>query len=173
MIHRTPNEICYQAIALRDISVGEEVTCDYALFDYHCNGHEIEECACGSPKCRGRMLGFQGLSLQAKVEILHLVEEEIKDKFLQEENVVILQSFIPHGIDLVSGESGTHLIATKGFGIGEPLFTNRAELVSIDDLAEKKYVLDIGGLFFLVETEHHVIFRDGFAEILGKTTSTS
>lgn len=45
---------------MRDIKPGEEVTCDYALFDYHCNGHEIEVCACGSHKCRGKMLGFQG-----------------------------------------------------------------------------------------------------------------
>jgi SET domain-containing protein len=50
----------YRAIAMRDIKPGEEVTCDYALFDYHCNGHEIEVCACGSHKCRGKMLGFQG-----------------------------------------------------------------------------------------------------------------
>lgn len=111
---------------------------------------------------------FSGLSLCAKVDILHLVEEEIKEKFVQEEKVVIYQSSLPHGIDLVPSESGTHLVATKGFGIGETLFTNRAELVSMNELAKKQYVIDIGGRFYLVEVEHHVVFRDGFAEILGK-----
>jgi hypothetical protein len=60
LLHRTESELCYQAIALRDIDVGMEVTCDYALFDYHCSGHEISVCACGSKKCRGKMLGFHG-----------------------------------------------------------------------------------------------------------------
>jgi hypothetical protein len=60
LLYRTATEMCYQAIALRDIAAGEEVTCDYALFDYQCNGHQIEVCACGSQKCRGQMLGFQG-----------------------------------------------------------------------------------------------------------------
>ena len=55
--------MCYQAIALRDIDVGDEVTCDYALFDYYCDGHPIEVCACGSTKCRGKMMGFQGKAL--------------------------------------------------------------------------------------------------------------
>ena len=60
LLYRTPTEMCYQAIALRDIDVGDEVTCDYALFDYYCDGHKIEACACGSTVCRGKMLGFQG-----------------------------------------------------------------------------------------------------------------
>ena len=60
LLYRTSTEMCYQAIALCDIDVGTEVTCDYALFDYSCSGHEIEVCACGSKKCRGKMLGFQG-----------------------------------------------------------------------------------------------------------------
>lgn len=60
LLHRTESELCYQALALRDIDEGMEVTCDYALFDYHCSGHEISICACGSNKCRGKMLGFHG-----------------------------------------------------------------------------------------------------------------
>jgi SET domain-containing protein len=60
LLYRTPNEMCYQALALCDIDAGMEVTCDYALFDYSCSGHEIVVCACGSKMCRGNMLGFQG-----------------------------------------------------------------------------------------------------------------
>ena len=60
LISRTPTEMSYQAIAIRDIATGDEITCDYALFDYECNGHEIEACACGSLNCRGKMLGFRG-----------------------------------------------------------------------------------------------------------------
>lgn len=60
LVYRTATEMCYKAIALMDIDAGMEVTCDYACFDYYCNGHEIEVCACGSSKCRGKMMGFQG-----------------------------------------------------------------------------------------------------------------
>lgn len=60
LLHRTESELRYQAIALRDIDAGMELTCDYALFDYTCGGHEILNCACGSEKCRGKMLGFHG-----------------------------------------------------------------------------------------------------------------
>lgn len=61
--------MCYQAIALRDIDVGDEITCDYALFDYDCKGHTIEVCACGSTNCRGKMMGFQGKASHLCAEI--------------------------------------------------------------------------------------------------------
>uniref|UniRef100_A0A7S2M487 Histone-lysine N-methyltransferase n=1 Tax=Skeletonema marinoi TaxID=267567 RepID=A0A7S2M487_9STRA len=168
LLYRTPTEMCYQAIALRDINVGDEVTCDYALFDYQCNGHEIEVCACGSTKCRGKILGFQGLPLQTKVELLCMVEEEIKDKFLQEENVVVYQSYLPQGIGLVtSSEDGSHLVATRRFDIGQPLFINSAQLIPMEDLTSKKFVLDVDGKYILLDKEHHFIYRDEYAEMLG------
>jgi hypothetical protein len=61
-LRRTRTESHYRAIAIRDIAAGDEVTCDYALFDYDYNDHEIEICVCGSEKCRGKMFGFHGES---------------------------------------------------------------------------------------------------------------
>jgi len=183
---------------MRDINVGDEVTCDYALFDYHCNGHEIEVCACGAANCRGKMMGFKGehsvssfafrtgkllllvlfsqhiidftgLPLQTKVDILHMVEEEIKDKFMQEENVAIYKSYLPQGIGLVtSNDDGSHLVATRRFEIGQPIFVNGAELIPKDDLASKTFVLDVDGKYILLDKEHHFIYRDGYAEMLGE-----
>ena len=42
-------------IAMRDISVGEEVCLDYAM----CDGSNYDEfdCTCGAPNCRGRITG--------------------------------------------------------------------------------------------------------------------
>jgi uncharacterized protein len=37
-------------VAMRDISPGEELTTDYALFDDH---DESMKCTCGTPSCRG------------------------------------------------------------------------------------------------------------------------
>ncbi len=43
-------------IAMRDITVGEEICLDYAM----CDGSDYDEfdCACGSPYCRGRITGM-------------------------------------------------------------------------------------------------------------------
>eukprot|EP00986_Skeletonema_menzelii_P017074 scaffold17363_cov145-Skeletonema_menzelii.AAC.10 len=168
LLYRTPTEMCYQAIALRDIDVGDEVTCDYALFDYYCDGHKIEACACGSTVCRGKMLGFQGLPLQTKVELLDMVEEEIKDKFLQEEHVTVYKSYLPQGIGLVTSSiDGSHLVANRRFEIGQPLFINSAELVPMDDLTSRVFLLDVDGKYILLDKDHHFIYRDGYAEMLG------
>ena len=41
-------------VAMRDISPGEELTTDYALFDDH---DEVMDCHCGTPSCRGPICG--------------------------------------------------------------------------------------------------------------------
>ena len=74
--------MCYQAIALRDIDVGDEITCDYALFDYDCSGHQIEVCACGSTKCRGKMTGFQGKASYFGAEITHIASPPHLDPYI-------------------------------------------------------------------------------------------
>ena len=176
-----------------------EVTCDYALFDYHCNGHEIELCACGSPNCRGKMTGFSGktlvstcsgccfivviqqflivvqhiipsnsgLSLCEKVNILSYVEQEIKDKFIKDDNVVIFTSTLPTGIGLVCNGDEQHLVATKRFDAGETIFTNHCTIVSKSDLSSKTFVVEIDGKYILLDKEHHFIHRDEYAEFLG------
>ena len=158
----------YKAIAVRDISVGEEITCDYALFDYECNGHEIEVCACGASKCRGKMLGFQGLSIEDKVSILHMAEDEIRDKFFSSNDIDLLRSTTPAGIKLVMQEGDNHLIATKRFTKGEKIFTNRATILTKDDaLDEKTYVLEVDGQYVILTPEHHFIHRQTYAEAVG------
>ncbi len=41
-------------VAMRDISTGEELTTDYALFDDY---HGAMQCQCGTPSCRGTISG--------------------------------------------------------------------------------------------------------------------
>lgn len=114
---------------------------------------------------------LSGLTLQEKVNILHQAEEEIKDKFLKEENVVIYKSNLPSGIGLVtsedSEEGGNHLFATDRFEIGQTLFTNSAELIPQEELHSKKFVLDIDGRYILLDNEQHFIYRERYAEMLG------
>ena len=55
--HSDSNFHYYDTIAVKDIHAGDEITTDYALFDYTCDGHEIETCMCQSNFCRGFMKG--------------------------------------------------------------------------------------------------------------------
>jgi uncharacterized protein len=52
-------------VAMRDVSPGEELTTDYALFDDH---GSTMECHCGTPSCRGTISGqdWQRPDLQRK-----------------------------------------------------------------------------------------------------------
>ena len=116
------------------------------------------------------ILSLPGLPLQTKVELLDMVEEEIKDKFLQEEDVAVYRSYLPQGIGLVtSSTDGSHLVATRKFEIGQPLFINSAELIPMEDLRSKKFLLDVDGKYILLDKDHHFIYRDGYAEMLGKS----
>lgn len=116
------------------------------------------------------LLSLPGLPLQTKVELLKMVEEEIKDKFLQEEDVAVYKSYLPQGIGLVtSSADGSHLVATRRFEIGQPLFINSAELIPMEDLRSKKFLLDVDGKYILLDKDHHFIYRDGYAEMLGKS----
>ena len=74
------------------------------------------------------ILSLPGLPLQTKVELLDMVEEEIKDKFLQEEDVALFRSYLPQGIGLVtSSTDGSHLVATRRFEIDRPLHLSTAQ----------------------------------------------
>lgn len=44
-------------LARRDLSAGEEVTTDFALWN-HSDWLFLEQCRCGSPLCRGRITGL-------------------------------------------------------------------------------------------------------------------
>ncbi len=44
-------------VAMRDVQAGEELTCDYAMFDSPDDPAAEMPCACGSARCRGTITG--------------------------------------------------------------------------------------------------------------------
>ena len=167
LVSRSAGTMAYDAIAHRDIVVGDEITCDYATFDYACNGHEIEVCQCGASNCRGQMLGFRSLSLEEQVSIMHLCEAEILDAFFKEsKDAVLLHSNLPEGLDVVLQSGDNHLIATRRFEAGEEVFTNTATLVPLED-ANKKFVLEFNGRYVLLDNMNHFIHRHQYVESVG------
>lgn len=58
-----------EGVAARDIAEGEELTCDYAFFDYEEAG-TIFECQCGATNCRGKRIAFGLLTSDEKESFL-------------------------------------------------------------------------------------------------------
>ena len=54
-------------IAMKDISVNEEITFDYAMRNYAID-HFQQQCMCGSARCSGRITGWQDLPDEKKKE---------------------------------------------------------------------------------------------------------
>lgn len=67
-------------VALKDIAPGEQVTFDYATTERSIVGRAI--CRCGTPECRGRLLGFNKMSAKWKERntpylLPHLLEPQV------------------------------------------------------------------------------------------------
>ncbi len=85
--HVFDDYIEFDTVALKDIHVGDEICCNYALFDYDCYGHEISKCYCGHTDCLGSMLGFKNLPESSKKELRPLVLPlmlEYHDRFVSD-----------------------------------------------------------------------------------------
>ena len=54
-------------IAMKDISVNEEITFDYTMRNYTID-HFPQQCMCGSKRCRGRITGWKDLPDEKKIE---------------------------------------------------------------------------------------------------------
>ena len=169
----------YDAFAIRDIREGEEICCDYATFDYECDGHEIAVCGCGATSCRGSMRGFKQLSLHEQVRVLHLCDAPIVTLFHAAHPCAkFVHSEFPAGVALegamgsTSGENtrAAALVATRDFSQGEAVFTNTTEILTYAQLeaCEGCVVLRIDGQHCLVDKDEHMIHRAaGYVEVLG------
>ena len=97
-----------------------------------------------------------------------MAEEEIKNNFIIKEGVTIFQSDLPESIDLITRDGDDkYLIATRRFEVGEVVFKNRAEIIPKGNLASNNYMLEVDGKYYLLNSDHHFIHRNEYAEMLG------
>lgn len=76
-------------VAMRDISMGEEITFDYAMIISESVGSDIVfemECNCGSPKCRKQITEDDYKIPQLRIKYKDYFSEYIKQKILSEQN---------------------------------------------------------------------------------------
>jgi hypothetical protein len=98
----------YKTVALRDIEKGEEITCDYDLFELDSRKKGIDKCECGSKRCRGYAHGFSFCPEDTRRALLPYLYPEVLEAWLaMEENkdVMYRQVTLPEGVSLRSTNS--------------------------------------------------------------------
>jgi len=70
----------YTNKAAKNIQAGDEITANYLLFDWDCDGHSFD-CLCGSPHCYGHIRGFQALDFETQCRLLPEVDEVTLRRF--------------------------------------------------------------------------------------------
>lgn len=183
-VYRNKDELCYDSIALRDINPGDELTCDYACFDYECDGHEIVQCGCKAANCRGEMKGFKNLSLAEKIRIMPMTDPNVLEAFFHEHpKMILLESTIPHdNVRVEVTPDDVYITAAKAFAPGDLIFTNKSILISEDNLqGEKTFILKLlvegekddmksvmkKANFILLDKDRHFIHRPSHVECVG------
>ena len=123
----------YKTVALRDISPGEEITCDYDLYEYDAKQMAIAECRCGSACCRGRALGFMHWPEELQIPMLPRLEETLLGHWRAAHPRVLLRSVAaPAGVGIVRlADDSLTLVATRSFSPGEVVM--RVRLYAITD----------------------------------------
>jgi hypothetical protein len=139
----------YETVALRDIHPGDEITCDYNLFEYDCEGKIIEKCLCNSANCVGRVAGFRYLSRDEQRARIQNVDREVLESMTADgSNKFLYISDLRCPMDIVriettaSSRHGSYrIVAARDFKCGEVLY-RIDPLVFIDD---RSLVIEIYG----------------------------
>jgi hypothetical protein len=80
----TSEELTYGMKALSAISVGEELTCDYNLFEFEAGDAAILRCQCGARECLGAIKGFRYLSFEEALARFATAEPYVIASYLEE-----------------------------------------------------------------------------------------
>ena len=80
----TSDELTYGMKALRAISLGDELTCDYNLFEFEAGDAAIFQCQCGARECLGAIKGFRYLSFQQALPRFATAEPYVIASYLEE-----------------------------------------------------------------------------------------
>jgi len=71
----------YITRAARAIRAGDEITCNYLLFDWDCDGHAFD-CLCEAKNCFGRIAGFSGLPFETQLNLVDELDDPILQRFV-------------------------------------------------------------------------------------------
>lgn len=133
----------YRRVASKGIFAGDELTCNYNLFEYDCGTKTIESCKCGAKRCMKKVAGFKYLSDIAKEGFLSEVEEYVLHMADKEGIIKYCGTLVvPETVRIVESvekcPTGTfQLCAARAFKQDETIFVNQSELVGCGGLSGK------------------------------------
>ncbi len=74
-------------MARKPIAAGEQLTCDYDLLDWDCDGDgnevPIESCECGAESCRGFIHGFKHIHPELQKVMIAYASKSVQQYFAQ------------------------------------------------------------------------------------------
>ncbi len=130
-------------MASRDIAPGEQITCDYDLFELDSRDKGIERCECGADTCRGRSIGFMYLPWTAQLDMLPMLYEDTLQSWLKMNPRIFFRTVCaPAGcaikrsvVQAADGQSEESLqvVAVRRFLAGELLFSYETEQFNSGD----------------------------------------
>lgn len=134
----------YQQVAFRDIHPGDEITCDYNLFEYDCGGKTIETCLCNDISCIKRVAGFRYLSKEHQQSRLEQMDSSVLEAMAADSSnnfFYFPESDLKCPLDRVridmhtdpnERSSSYKMIATRDYSKGEVIYSNQSLLVPHD-----------------------------------------
>lgn len=162
------SDVLYDVVAYRDISIGDEITCDYALFDYECNGHEISLCMCGESNCRESMNGFMNLKRQLQLELLSHVDDIIFNNFVEDNNLIYCGEIICPDcckIEFDKDKKYWKLSAEKNFQKGDVIYENESVIFEKNNKCQRA-LYKLKGKYYIAQPELYIV-RPTYREFLG------
>lgn len=152
----------YNTIALKDLYPGDEITCDYNLFEYDCRTKKIDVCLCGSINCLGKVHGFKFLTLEQQKSYFYVVEEFVLEEYHREGKEVHPNFFYFPDIKLPQenlrigqAKYGYGLFAVRDFEEGELISNNEILIINED----ARIIVLVNGKRFFIETFLHCANR--------------
>lgn len=81
-IYTGGDETKYVLQATKDIKKGDQITCDYELFEWDCKDKTIDACGCGAKICRKRIWGYKHIEDRAaKVALYPFLRDSTRELF--------------------------------------------------------------------------------------------
>jgi len=127
----------YVACATRDIEAGDELTCDYELFDWDCLDKGLTHCMCKAAACRGTISGMRYRPFDELLTQLAAVEPIMRESIHLQYPDIRYMEMAPcsPGVDLVFNPGlGWGLVAACDFVAGQILYEGESCSVDCDSV---------------------------------------
>jgi hypothetical protein len=175
-ISRTISSESYDAVALVDIQPGDEITCDYNVYEYDCVDKTIDVCNCNSKDCVGRVAGFRYLAPEQQRQRIQLVDESVLEAMTRDPvNKFIYVPDLKCPTDRVQVCVDSIMMQESRHGVnGDVANMPYRKLVAMKDYAEGDILYSVESLVFphdwsiVIQIGHERVYVDNLLHTTNK-----